>query len=278
MENKCFGIMPTSDPDGYAQGHFSRVYQYIIVPACKAAGFSAVRADDPTANDTAMDILKNMIESDMVICDISSKNANALYAFAIRQSINLPVTLIKDVKTSVSFNIQEFDYVEYDDSLRIDTVQMETEVLGNTLMRTFANKAATNSLLSKLDIVSAQPTDTSIPLAQEETKKESHLPVISPLPDYVGDPITQPQEIDKLKAGDSIFHMNYGKGEIASIKKMGKDKMAEFQFESGSKMLMLMTSGVLRKIKVIAINVLGVSVVRGGGPPPPHNLFYDLFW
>lgn len=241
--------MPTSDPDGYAQGHFGRVYHYIIVPACKAAGFSAVRADDPTANDTAMDILKNMIESDMVICDISSKNANALYAFAIRQSINLPVTLIKDVKTSVSFNIQEFDYVEYDDSLRIDTVQMETEVLGNTLMRTFANKAATNSLLSKLDIVSAQPTDTSIPLAQEETKKESHLPVISPLPDYVGDPITQPQEIDKLKAGDSIFHMNYGKGEIASIKKMGKDKMAEFQFESGSKMLMLMTSGVLRKIK-----------------------------
>lgn len=241
--------MPTSDPDGYAQGHFGRVYHYIIVPACKAAGFSAVRADDPTANDTAMDILKNMIEGDMVICDISSKNANALYAFAIRQSINLPVTLIKDVKTSVSFNIQEFDYVEYDDSLRIDTVQMETEVLGNTLMRTFANKAATNSLLSKLDIVSAQPTDTSNTFAQEETKKESHLPVISPLPDYVGDPITQPQEIDKLKVGDFIFHMNYGKGEIANIKKMGKDKMAEFQFESGSKMLMLMTSGVLRKIK-----------------------------
>ena len=241
--------MPTSDPDGYAQGHFSRVYQYIIVPACRAAGFSPVRADDPAANDTAMDIIKNMIESDMVICDLSSKNANALYALAIRQSINLPVTLIKDVKTRISFNIQEYDHVEYDDSLRIDTVQMETEALGNTLKRTFANKAATNSLLSKLDIGSAQSTDTSNTFVQEEPKKESHLPVISPLPGYVGDPITQPEEIDKLKVGDSIFHMNYGKGDIASIKKMGKDKMAEFQFESGSKMLVLVTSGVLRKIK-----------------------------
>ncbi|MBK8291487.1 MAG: hypothetical protein IPK96_11690 [Flammeovirgaceae bacterium] len=251
MEKKCFVIMSTTDPDGYAQGHFGRVYQYIIVPACKAAGFIAVRADDPTANDTAMDILRTMIDSDMVICDISSKNANALYAFAIRQSLNLPVTLLKDVKTNIGFNMQEFDHVEYDDSLRIDTVQMETETLGNTLKRTFANKAA-NSLLSKLDIGSAQSTDTtdtSDTFAQEETKKESHIPVISPLPDYVGDPITQPGEIDKLKVGDSIFHMNYGKGEIANIKKLGKDKMAEFQFESGSKMLMLMTSGVLRKIK-----------------------------
>jgi hypothetical protein len=249
MEQKCFVIMPTSDPDGYAQGHFGRVYQYIIVPACKAAGFNAVRADDPTGNETAMDILKNMIDCDMVICDISSKNANALYAFAIRHSLNLPVALIKDAKTNISFNIQEFDNLEYDDSLRIDTVQMETEVLGNTLKKTFANKATINSLLSKLDIGPAQSINTSNTFAQEETKKESHLPIISPLPDYVGDPITQPQEIDKLKAGDFIFHMNYGKGEIASIKKMGKDKMAEFQFESGSKMLMLMTSGVLRKIK-----------------------------
>jgi hypothetical protein len=249
MEKKCLVMMPSSDPDGYAQGHFNRVYQYIIVPACKAAGFSPVRADDPAANDTAMDIIKNMIESDMVICDLSSKNSNALYAFAIRQGVNLPVTLIKDVKTKISFNIQEFDYVEYDDSLRIDTVQMETETLGNVLKRTFANKAATNSLLSRLDIGSGQPTETSNAFAQEETKKESHLPVISPLPGYVGDPITQPEEIDKLKVGDSIFHMNYGKGEIASIKKMGKDKMAEFQFESGSKMLVLVTSGVLRKIK-----------------------------
>jgi len=42
--------------------------------------------------------------------------------------------------------------------------------------------------------------------------------------------------------------MNYGKGEIGSIKKMAKDKIAEFHFESGTKMLVLGTSGVLRKI------------------------------
>lgn len=32
---KCFVIMPISDVDGYPKGHFNRVYDYIIVPACK---------------------------------------------------------------------------------------------------------------------------------------------------------------------------------------------------------------------------------------------------
>lgn len=31
----CFVIMPTSDHPDYAPGHFKRVYEYIIKPACK---------------------------------------------------------------------------------------------------------------------------------------------------------------------------------------------------------------------------------------------------
>ena len=56
------------------------------------------------------------------------------------------------------------------------------------------------------------------------------------------------EEIDKLKVGDFIFHINYGKGEIRTIKKMAKDKISEIHFESGSKILVLVTSGFFRKI------------------------------
>lgn len=252
MEKKCFIIMPINEPDGYAHGHFNRVYQYIIVPACKLAGFSPIRADDPTRNDPALDILKYFIESDMVICDLSSKNPHALYGFAIRQAINLPVTLIKDLKTQVMFGIQEFGAVEYDESLRIDTVQKEIETLSEVLKISFANKSDTNSVLSRLGIGSTQLFETQkiVEPDQDDTtkNKESHLPVITPLPDFVGDPITQHEEIDKLKVGDFIFHINYGKGEIRTIKKMAKDKISEIHFESGSKILVLVTSGFFRKI------------------------------
>ncbi len=255
MEKKCFVIMPISDPDGYAQGHFERIYQYIVIPACRQAGFRPIRADDPAASSNAWDIVKNIIECEIAICDLSSKNPNVIYGFAIRQAINLPVTLIKDLKTQIMFNVQEFGLVEYDESLRIDTVQKEIEALSEVLTKNYENRVVINTLLNRFDIGSAQLTETQNisvepePINQEEIKKEeSHLPVISPLPDYAGDTITEQEDIDKLRVGNFLFHRNYGKGEIKSINKMAKDKMAKIQFESGSKLLVLGTSGIFRKI------------------------------
>ena len=31
-------MMPVGDQEGYPKGHFNRVYDYIIVPACKHEG------------------------------------------------------------------------------------------------------------------------------------------------------------------------------------------------------------------------------------------------
>ncbi len=244
------------DPNGYTPGHFSRVYQYIMVPACRQAGFSPVRADDMTVSETTLDVIKNIVECELVISDISSKDVNAQYGFALRRGINLPVILIKDSKTSMVFDMKEFGLIEYDESLRVDTVQKEVETLSSALTKAFASKDVVNPLLSRLDIKSGSSMETStlpepevtLEVPRESKKEESHLPVISPVPDYVGDPITQIEEMDKMKVGDFLFHRNYGKGEIRSISKMAKDKVAKIQFESESKMLVLGISGIFRKI------------------------------
>ena len=168
MYKKCFIIMPTGDPDGYAQGHFDRIYQYIIVPACRQAGFSAIRADEPTANSNAWEIVKNIIECDIAICDLSAKNPNVLYGLAIRQGINLPVTLIKDLKTHLMFSVQDFSLVEYDESLRIDTVQREIEALSESLTKTFENRVVINTLLNRFDIGSAHEPEKQNVSAEPE--------------------------------------------------------------------------------------------------------------
>jgi hypothetical protein len=257
MEKKCFIIVPLSEPDGYAKGHFNRVYQYLIVPACRFAGFSPIRVGDPSLNDSPLDIINTIIESDIVLCDLSSNDPHALYGFAIRQATGLPVTLIKDLKTNVIANIPEFEVVEYDESLRIDTVQNEIETLSEALKKAFADKAEPIPLLSRLNIGSAQVTEvptssvntlsTLSPGEEDTVKKESSLPIISPLPDFVGEPLTQ-HEIDKMKVGDFIFHMNYGKGEILTINHKTKDILTKVQFDSGSKILVLMPTDIFRKI------------------------------
>ena len=38
--------MPIADMVGYNPDHFTRVYNHLIKPACKDAGFKPVRADD----------------------------------------------------------------------------------------------------------------------------------------------------------------------------------------------------------------------------------------
>ena len=258
MEKRCIIIMPVSEPDGYPQGHFKRVYDYIVAPACRMAGFWPARADDPA--DKALDILKNIVDSDMAIFDLSSNNSSALYGMAIRQSLNLPLILIKDLKTQIIFNTQDFSEVGYDESLRIDTVQKEVETLRETLEKTYANKAEKNSLVSRLGIGPGQiiqpiyvPVETNVLPLDEPVEvhpvepKEKPLPVISPIPDYVGNPIDE-ADIEILKVGDSLFHINHGRGEIKTIRKISKDRIAEIHFDSGSKTLVLGTSGFLRKV------------------------------
>ena len=71
-KKKCFVIMPISDAEGYDKGHFTRVYEHLVKPAVIEAGFEPMRADDTSkANFIVVDILKQILESDMAICDLT---------------------------------------------------------------------------------------------------------------------------------------------------------------------------------------------------------------
>lgn len=83
-QKTCFVIMPISDVDGYEKGHFGRVYEYLIKPACEAAGYKVDRADDTSkTNMIIVDILQKAVKYDMAICDISSRNANVFYELVL---------------------------------------------------------------------------------------------------------------------------------------------------------------------------------------------------
>lgn len=267
--------MPISDCIEYPQGHFARVYEHIIKPACELAGFIPVRADDiMTTNYIALDIIKNIIECEMALCDLSSRNPNVLYELGIRQSFNLPVTLIKDTKTNRVFDIQGFRDVEYDESLRIDTVESAIEDLSEVLKNTYENKSTEiNSLISLLGIEPAKisdrkkiSTDTELILNSLTSleKRLSNIEVKSiinqttpqtliKLTEDIGEPLTQ-TELEELKVGDQIFHIQFGKGIIKTITTINGTKsrrVASINFENGiSKQILLQTPGnYIRKLK-----------------------------
>lgn len=241
--------MPISDTDEYPNGHFGRVYSHIIKPACELAGFTAIRADDiMTTNYIALDILKNIINCDMAICDLSSRNPNVLYELGIRQAFNLPVTLIKDSRTERIFDIQGFRDVEYDESLRIDTVEESIQELAETIKNTYSNKNEINSLISLLSIEPAKISEkTKISSEAEliltsllgletrmrgiETRLNYSIHNITPppivsqvLPHDVGELITL-NEFDKLKKGDLLYHHKFGIGQWVGFGKSESEKL-----------------------------------------------------
>ncbi|WP_432325176.1 hypothetical protein [Yersinia enterocolitica] len=153
----CFIIMPIADVPTYESGHFNRVYQHLIAPACKIAGFKPIRADEVnSSNMIVLDILKKIVESDMAICDLSSRNPNVLYELGLRQAFNKKTVLIKDKITTSPFDVQAFRYAEYDSSLRIDYVQNEIVSLAASIKATYEAKDDVNSIVQLLQIEPAK--------------------------------------------------------------------------------------------------------------------------
>lgn len=153
----CFVIMPIADTVGYEHGHFMRVYRHLIKPACERAGFTPIRADDvSSSNMIVVDILKKIVESDIAICDLSSRNPNVLYELGLRQAFNKKTIIIKDKETSSPFDVSGFRYTEYDQVLRIDNVQNEIISISKALKDTFETKDDINSIVQLLKIKPAE--------------------------------------------------------------------------------------------------------------------------
>lgn len=172
--------MPISDVADYPAGHFKRVYEHLIKPACIKAGFKPLRADDVNKTNVIItDVLASIIHSEMAICDLSGKNPNVLYELGIRQAFDLPVTLIKDEKTDRIFDIQGIRDIEYNDSLRVDIVEQKINEISETLKNTYESKDS--DLKSLIQVLKVKPAEISgeVNISQETSLILDQLKTLS---------------------------------------------------------------------------------------------------
>lgn len=273
--------MPISDNPNYPKGHFTRVYEHIIKPACLLAGFEPIRADDVlNTNHIALDILKKIIDSDMALCDLSNQNPNVLYELGIRQAFNKPVTLIKDSKTNRVFDIQGFRDLEYDENLRIDIVQDIIEDLAERMKITYADRDnQINSLVKLLGINPAELSDTTnisvetelilsqlssidnrLNLIENTNKTQSKYflnnPTVKEEPLFFDemDPSVEKftfDELAKLKKGHKIAHRRFGIGKVINIEGTPENLNSfkgEFDFEKGGTKKLLLRFANIHKV------------------------------
>lgn len=259
--------MPVSDHADYDNGHFKRVYDHIIKPACIKAGFEPLRADDvQKSNIIVVDILHKIVNCEMALCDLSSKNPNVLYELGIRQAFDLPVALIKDNLTPRIFDIQGFRDVGYDSTMRIDQVNSAIENIAEAITATYEqHDTKDNSIISLLSITKAnisEPVKLSPemslmmetlksindkilklePLLDLQTKHvnpEGHVPTKEkPFP-FESNTDSFENEGHLFKLSDIIYHKKFGKGVVTGIQTQHGTHKVEVDFDSaGIKVLL----------------------------------------
>src|ERR1044071_653917 len=148
---ECFVVMPISDPDGYQPGHFGRVFSDLVAPACERAGFHAIRADDiRETNLIHLDVLQRLLDSAMVLCDLSSRNPNVLFELGLRQAFDKPVVLIQEVGTPKIFDIAPLRFTEYRPARIYHEVIEDQEKIASAVAATrdaFSKGSGVNSIV-----------------------------------------------------------------------------------------------------------------------------------
>jgi len=138
-EEVCGIIMPISSIADYKESHWLDVRK-ILHDAIEDVGYSPklVSLSDE-AGVIHKNIVQNLYENPIVVCDVSAKNANVMLELGIRLAFNKPVIIVKDSKTSYSFDTSPIEHLTYPTDLRFPSVVDFKKRLGEKILATIAS-------------------------------------------------------------------------------------------------------------------------------------------
>jgi hypothetical protein len=120
----CFVIAPIGDDESEIRKRSDQILKHVIGPACDAAGYKAIRADqisEPGIITTQ--IIQHIIEDAMVVADLTGRNPNVFYELAIRHSLRKPYVQIIQRGERIPFDVSAIRTIEVDHH-DLDSVEM----------------------------------------------------------------------------------------------------------------------------------------------------------
>ena len=146
-KKRCFVVMGFGTKTDLATGRaidLNKSYNYLIKPVLKEKNVVCVRADEiPHSGVIDVPMYQELLTADLVIADISTANANAIYELGIRHALRPSTTIvISENKLTYPFDLNHvlitgYTYLEggidYGEVLRFQKVlgDMIDEVLRN---------------------------------------------------------------------------------------------------------------------------------------------------
>lgn len=117
----CFVISPIGKEGTETYEKFKEVLDYIIKPAFKNSGYKidVIRADDiKRAGSFIKDIFSYILNSFVVIADLTDNNANVFYELGVRHSLRSRTILIAQSVDDIPSDLREYRTIIYDSSAK----------------------------------------------------------------------------------------------------------------------------------------------------------------
>ncbi len=118
----CGLVMPLSATDGCTEQHWLDV-RSILTESVKDAGLEPNLVSD--ADDVGIiqkRIVQNLYTNPVVLCDVSGKNPNVMFELGLRLAFDKPTIIVKDDKTSYSFDTAPIEHLSYPRDLRYSKI------------------------------------------------------------------------------------------------------------------------------------------------------------
>lgn len=146
--------MPITTPENHLDDyngdseHFEHVLEYLFFPAIKNVGLNPISPKASGSEIIHAEIICNLSNSELVLCDMSMLNPNVFFEFGIRTALDKPIALVVDDKTSskIPFDASIINYHRYDSSLKAWAVNDEIDSLTKHLEKVLKSNDNRNSL------------------------------------------------------------------------------------------------------------------------------------
>jgi hypothetical protein len=136
----CGLVMPISATEGCSAEHWLDVKNLLTeaIEGILDPKFSVRLVSD--ADDVGViqkRIVQNIYSSDIVVCDVSSKNPNVMFELGMRLAFDKPTVIVKDDKTDYVFDTGIIEHVSYPRDLRFNKIVTFKSTLAEKVRATY---------------------------------------------------------------------------------------------------------------------------------------------
>lgn len=176
----CFVIGPIGDvyaahgtPERESYEHHLEIFEQVIAPACAKHEIDAVRADGIAhAGDINEQICRHVIESDLVIADVSGGNPNVMYELGLRHITGKPTIHIGEAG-QLPFDIASIRTIRYQRARsRLAGARREIETALEAGLRDGFEILTPARVLRALQLVGEPPSSAETTNAEAEVDED----------------------------------------------------------------------------------------------------------